>query len=93
VVEQTPYEARSIHPGADDCPPPDTLLADEGGPLEERDVHLHRRELIWYWLSRSTTPACPMIAWRTMSRRVGSVSAPKTRSWSTTICIDTTVRL
>ena len=44
LVEQAPRHAEPLEIGADDLPPPDALLGDQAGPLEDGDVLLHRRE-------------------------------------------------
>src|SRR3712207_4787505 len=44
TVEQAPRNAKPLEVGADDLPPPDAVLADEAGPLEDGDVLLHCRE-------------------------------------------------
>ena len=44
LVEQAARHAQSLDIGADDLASPDALLGDQPGPLEDRDVLLHRRE-------------------------------------------------
>src|SRR5688572_21393860 len=44
AVEQAPCDTECLDVGVDDLPPPAAVLADEAGPLEDRNVLLHRRE-------------------------------------------------
>src|SRR3712207_7459282 len=44
TVEQAPRNAKPLEVGADDLPPPDAVLADEAGPLEDGDVLLRSEE-------------------------------------------------
>ena len=43
-VQDAPRDAESLEIGTDDLPAPDAVLGDEAGPLEDRDLLLHRRE-------------------------------------------------
>ena len=69
--------------GADDLAPPDALLGDQPGPLEDGDVLLHGGEAHGVVRGQLRDALLGLIARRTMSRRVASARAEKMRSKST----------